>query len=94
MRRQIRIGIVGDYNPGFHCHPNTNWAIQDAADRAGVGLDLEWVPTPEAAGGAAEDRLAGYDGLWLSAGSPYRSVEGALAAVEFARRRGRPFAGT
>ena len=86
MSPKIRIGVVGDFNPQFHSHQATNAALRHA------GAEPEWIPTtavlhdPEA--------LARYDGLWLSPGSPYQSMEGALRAVEFARRRDRPFVGT
>jgi CTP synthase (UTP-ammonia lyase) len=45
-----------------------------------------------AAGGTGA--LAAFDGLWAAPGSPYRSLEGALAGVRFARERGVPFFGT
>ena len=88
----LRIGIVGDFNPAFHSHHATNTAIREAAQYLGFPLVLDWVPTPS----ALKDRqvLAAYDGLWLSSGSPYASMEGALASAEFARKRGRPFAAT
>jgi CTP synthase (UTP-ammonia lyase) len=34
------------------------------------------------------------DALWASPGRPYRSMEGALAAIRFARDRNWPFVGT
>jgi CTP synthase (UTP-ammonia lyase) len=88
----MRIGVVGDFNPSFHSHHATNAALRHAAERLALPVDLEWVPTPR----VLEDPkdLAGYDGVWLSPGSPYQSLEGALRAVEFARVRDRPFVGT
>jgi len=38
--------------------------------------------------------LAGYDGLFISPGSPYVSMEGALEAIRYARERGVPLVGT
>ena len=90
MSRAVRIGVVGDFNPDFHSHHATNTALRQAAAHLRLDLTLEWLPTPE----VSEDRLAAYDGLWLSPGSPYRSMDGALAAVELARRRDWPFVGT
>jgi CTP synthase (UTP-ammonia lyase) len=86
VARKIRIGVIGDFNPEFHSHHATNVALQHA------GADVEWVPTPAAL--QDPEILARYDGLWLSPGSPYQSMEGALRAVEFARRRDWPFVGT
>jgi CTP synthase (UTP-ammonia lyase) len=38
--------------------------------------------------------VAGFDGLWCVPASPYRSMDGALTAIRFARERSRPFLGT
>ncbi len=45
-------------------------------------------------GWARETRLAAYDGLWIAPASPYRSMEGALGAIRYARERGVPLVGT
>jgi CTP synthase (UTP-ammonia lyase) len=42
----------------------------------------------------AVDRLAGFDGLWIAPGSPYRSEEGALNAIRLARETRLPLFGT
>ena len=92
MRQRVRIAVVGDFNPSFPSHHATNAAVQHAAEHLGLDLALDWVPTPAVL--EDRERLAAYDGVWLSPGSPYRSLEGALAAVEFARRRDWPFVAT
>ena len=94
MTPEIRIGIVGDFNPSFHSHHATNQALRHAADQLRVELSLDWIPTPSILDAGAQERLSPYDGLWLSPGSPYQSLEGALAAVEFARLSGVPFTAT
>jgi CTP synthase (UTP-ammonia lyase) len=42
----------------------------------------------------AEKILESFDGLWASPGSPYKSLDGMLKGIEFARRRDWPFLGT
>ena len=54
--------------------------------------NLDVSTTLDGAGAAA--RLAGYDALWCSPGSPYRSTAGAQAGIRHARERGVPFLGT
>jgi len=44
--------------------------------------------------GDPDERLAAYDGIWIAPASPYRSMDGALAAVRHARERGVPLVGT
>ena len=92
MSRAVRIGVVGDFNPAFHSHHATNAALRQAGEHLGLDLWIEWFPTPAVQ--AAPEDLGRYDGIWLSPGSPYDSMEGALRAVEFARRRDWPFVGT
>ena len=81
------IGVVGDFNPKNRTHLFTNSAL----DR--VGLRFDWVPT-DAVGDETEQRLAVYDGIWIAPASPYRSMDGALSAIRYARERGVPLVGT
>jgi CTP synthase (UTP-ammonia lyase) len=82
-----RIGVVGDFNAGNPTHRYTNEALTQAA------LDFVWVPT-DGLGGDPAERLTPFDGLWIAPASPYRSMDGALGAVRFARERGVPLVGT
>ena len=90
----LKIGIVGDFNPQFHTHPAIERALWHAADRVAVGIEARWVPTPSVTRENAVEVLSSYDGVWLSPGSPYKSMEGALESVRFARERNWPFVGT
>lgn len=80
------ICVVGDFDPANRTHRLTNEAIGH------VGLRFEWVAT-DAVGGA-DAGLAAYDGVWIAPASPYRGMNGALAAVRYARERGVPLVGT
>lgn len=82
------VGIVGDFNPTNTTHQATNRALAHA------GVDFEWVPTDEVTPRQPQARLAAYAGLFIAPASPYRSMEGALAAVRLARERGVPLVGT
>lgn len=86
----IRIGVLGDFTPEFESHPATTAAILLAAEAEGIAAAVDWVPTNE----ISAARLDSYHGLWASPGSPYRSFEGMLEGIRYARERGRPFAGT
>ena len=84
---RARVGIVGDFQRENPTHRFTNDALGH------LGLDCEWVPT-EALERDTEERLAPYDGVWIAPASPYRSMDGALAAISHARERGVPLVGT
>jgi CTP synthase (UTP-ammonia lyase) len=83
---RAQIAIVGDFNPSNPTHQLTNAALEH------VDLDSTWLPTDSP--GNWEDRLTAYDGVFIAPASPYRSMEGALAAVRYARERGVPLVGT
>jgi len=90
----VRIGILGDFNAEFRSHHATNDALQHAAGKLQVKVESEWVATPSLVAPDAEKLLESFDGLWASPGSPYRSFDGMLRGIEFARRRDWPFLGT
>ncbi len=94
MSDATRIGILGDFNPEFRSHQATNDAIQHAAAKIGIPIQSEWIPTPSLLDPGMEKRLESFDGIWASAGSPYKSFDGMLRGIEFARRRDWPFLGT
>ncbi len=94
MRQPVRIGIVGDFNPEQPSHTATNTAIAHAMATLSAVLEVRWISTEDLGGAGTAAILEPYDGLWAAPASPYRSMDGALAAIRFARERGRPFIGT
>jgi CTP synthase (UTP-ammonia lyase) len=94
MAGSLRIGIIGDFEPSYHSHFATNAALYDAATALNVPIDMRWVPTPALAEDDADELLSRWDGLVASPGSPYRSFDGMLRGIEFARTRDWPFVGT
>lgn len=89
----LHIGVIGDHNEQNETHTATTSALREAAGMLGIAVDVAWVATNaiEAVNDAA---LQGFDGLLIAPGSPYRSLEGALLAIECARTRDIPLLGT
>ena len=81
------VGVVGDFDAGNVTHRMTDAALEH------LGLRCTWVPTG-AVGDDPAATLEGYEGLWIAPASPYRSMDGALAAIRHARERGVPLVGT
>jgi CTP synthase (UTP-ammonia lyase) len=90
----VRIGILGDFNPEFRSHHATPDSLQHAAHKLDLKVESEWIPTPSLISSDAETVLETFDGLWAAPGSPYKSFDGMLKGIEFARRRDWPFLGT
>lgn len=91
MTAAIRIGLIGDYDDAVLAHQAIPRALALAADAATASVESEWIPTEEIQDAS---RVSVFDGLWCVPASPYRSLEGALRAIRFAREQGRPFLGT
>jgi CTP synthase (UTP-ammonia lyase) len=90
----VRIGIIGDYDAASPTLPAVEKSIQHAAEKLKIDAEATWLPTDSLLDANSEKQLEGYDGLWAAPGSPYKSLEGMLRAIEFARRRNWPFVGT
>jgi len=90
----VRIGILGDFNPEFRSHHATNDSLQHAARKLEITVEATWLPTPSLLEPGAAAILDSYDGLWASPGSPYKSFDGMLKGIEFARVHDRPFLAT
>jgi CTP synthase (UTP-ammonia lyase) len=89
----VQIGILGDYDPASPNLPAVEESIQHAADKLKISAKTQWVPTDSLLD-QLEKKLGAFDGLWAGPGSPYKSFDGMLRGIEFARRRDWPFVGT
>jgi len=94
LTEPVRIGILGDFNPEFRSHHATNDSLQHVARKLEIQVESEWLPTPSLLEPGANAVLDSFDGLWASPGSPYKSFDGMLKGIEFARVHDRPFLGT
>lgn len=89
---EIRVALVGDYNPAVIAHQAIPEVLRLAAVAGGVEIEPVWTHTLSIRGGAQE--FAGFDGIWCVPASPYANEDGAFAAIRFARENGVPFLGT
>src|SRR5215470_13041788 len=89
----LRVGLIGDYDPEVPAHIAIPRAIALAAQALECDAEAIWLPTPRLENDTGQ-LLAGYNALWCVPASPYRSMEGALRAIRFARERGVPFLGS
>ncbi len=89
---QARIALVGDYSDRHAAHRAIPRALEMARSATGAELAWDWVPTRAVA--EPQRDLRDFSAVWLVPASPYESLEGALAAVRWAREGRRPFMGT
>lgn len=86
--QQIKIGIIGDFNPDFPPHSQTDTSLVHTASALGIHIDSQWLPTD------ASHEYSNFHALWCSPGSPYQSLEGALHGIRYAREQMLPLLGT
>lgn len=91
MNSKVKIGIIGDYD-GRPSHLATQEALMHAAKKLDIEVEYKWLPTLMLESGEGE--LEHYDGLWCAPGSPYKSMNGAINAIKYARESNCPFIGT
>jgi CTP synthase (UTP-ammonia lyase) len=94
MAQQARIGLVGDRSDDVRAHQAIPRAFDLVARAGGPQVTVSWVSTAELADQCDGAIAGGFDGLWCVPGSPYVSMDGALAAIRHARENGLPFLGT
>ena len=92
MHTSARLAIVGDHDPTMYTHLAIDEALRHVRELREHALEWKWIGTAEIATDL-ETHLALVDAIWLAPGSPYASLDGALAAVRHARVGAIPFLG-
>jgi CTP synthase (UTP-ammonia lyase) len=86
------VALIGDYSPAVPAHRAIPRALELARQALGVALEWEWLPTRDIRDAPRD--LARFTAIWVVPASPYENMQGALAAIRFARETMRPFLGT
>ena len=94
MNRTLRVGIIGDFDPSYPSHIATNEALRHAARALSLSVGSSWLPTQSLDDRGSGTALEQFGALWCAPGSPYKSMNGALRAITFAREHDWPFVGT
>ncbi|MGH9637439.1 MAG: CTP synthase C-terminal region-related (seleno)protein, partial [Candidatus Angelobacter sp.] len=94
MSDPVRIGILGDYDAKSPTLPAVEKSLHHASAQLNFPVEAQWIPTASVFDSGGEKVLESFDGLWAAPGSPYKSFDGMLKGIEFARRRDWPFLGT
>ena len=92
MPTSARLAIVGDYDPTMYTHLAIDEALRHVRELREHALEWTWIGTADLIADV-ETQLTLVDAIWLAPGSPYASLDGALAAVRHARVTGVPFLG-
>lgn len=85
--------MIGDFDPEFPPHAATNSALRHSAAALGASVEVRWHAT-DALVDCDLAKVLSHDALWCAPGSPYKSLDGALRAIRFAREAEVPLLGT
>lgn len=86
-----KIAIVGEFYDSFEPHTALNNALDLLKDK--YNFIYEWIDT-ETVNAKRDSLLTHFDGIWSAPGSPFKSLDGALYAITFARQNKVPHIGT
>ena len=92
MTTKIKIGLIGDYSREVTAHVAIPKALALAATKSKCEVRETWLATEDIIKNLQQ--LSEFDALWCVPASPYKSMDGALSAIRFARERAVPFLGT
>ncbi len=92
MTRELRVALVGDFNPSVIAHQAIPTALELAGAHHGRSVEGSWIHTSSLTDGGRG--LAAFDGIWCVPASPYANTLGAMDAIRYAREQHRPFLGT
>jgi len=93
--REMRIGIAGKYTALRDAYASIIHALEHAATDCGASVTLEWINTDD----IDDDNVAitlsqsRIDGLIVPGGFGYRSTDGKMACIRYARETVMPFLG-
>ena len=93
MNRKIKIGLIGDYNPGVTAHIAIPKALRLSSEKLNCAVEYFWLNT-DLITKEYFNELNSFNGLWAVPASPYKDMKGALSAIKFARENNIPFLGT
>ncbi|SCY13989.1 CTP synthase C-terminal region-related (seleno)protein [Desulfoluna spongiiphila] len=86
-----KIAVIGEYYENFDPHTSLNKALDYLNDE--YDFEYEWIDT-ESIEKEKDQILKKYAGIWSAPGSPFKSFDGALYAITYARLNDIPHLGT
>ncbi len=88
-----RIAVIGEFYINLKPHTALNDSIEHVKKKYGLGIGIDWIDTLRAEK-EGKDLFVNYSGFWSAPGSPFKSLEGAISAIEYARINDIPHLGT
>lgn len=88
---KARIGIIGEYNPDIKTHLSLNQSLDWLKND--YDFEYKWIDTNDVEVNC-NHALKNLTGIWSPSGTPFKSLDGSLKAIEYARINDIPHLGT
>ncbi len=88
--KTVKIAIIGDYNEKITAHTCIEKALNLVKNKTQIVVEFSWIDSRR----VNIKHLKEFDGIWCAPSSPYKSIQGTLNAINFARISNVPFLGT
>ncbi len=89
----IKIALIGDYNPEVIAHQAIPKALSLSSDFLNLNIEYYWINTKNIYENIKE-MLELFSGIWVVPASPYKNTIGVLNVIKYARINNIPFLGT
>ena len=86
--------LLGERDLSIPAHAGIEVSLKLFREHVDARLNFRWASTATIAAESPLSIIGRARGVWCTPGSPYKSTEGALQAIRFAREKGIPFLGT
>ena len=93
MTKLVTIALIGDFNSSVTAHLAIPRAIKLAAKMNQINVQYKWLDT-DSLKNDIDSILSEFQGIWCVPASPYKNMQGALSAIQYARENSIPFLGT
>jgi CTP synthase (UTP-ammonia lyase) len=88
-----KIAIIGEFHNNFRPHSDLINSIEHVKTKLNLDIEYEWIDTLRAE--KEGDKLfSKFTGFWSAPGSPFKSLNGAINAIKYARTNDIPHLGT
>jgi CTP synthase len=89
----VKVALVGKYVELHDAYMSVREALQHAAMRQGVELQIEWIPSADLEKGKSWDAVKNADAILVPGGFGSRGIEGKILAAKYARENKVPYLG-
>jgi CTP synthase (UTP-ammonia lyase) len=86
----VKIAVIGEFDPAFPPHAATTTACSHSARALNLDVDPVWISAADVSPAV----IRNFAGIWVAPGSPYKSLDNAVAAIRYAREKQLPCFGT